>query len=376
MKLGNLVSLDQLQQDIENGYITAREYHNKIIYNYTPKATYDGYWTIETVTCRGLICDKNQNVVARPFAKFFTIEQEQGHYHLCDEEGSYESTFIPNFNDKVVVTDKLDGSLGILWNDNGEPAISTRGRLDSEIALSFTQLLRSNKDMYEAARFMVTYYPWRTFLFELLDPEEHVIHYPKREIVYLGYVNIDTGEWKEACLEDSTWERRGLPIAQRLNCKTLAEALALPERENAEGMVIHFSDGKLIKFKQDSYLAARMLHYNWKKAFIAELEKTNFAQWTEYIKTRDIQSFNFSEGVAANKDEVESVTWECAPEIGYMICIWNQIFSLLEGCPQKEYALAVLNDSMYSPYKKFLFAARKYGKIDNLYPFNYIDLEY
>ena len=109
---------------------------------------------------------------------------------------------------------------------------------------------------------------------------------------------------------------------------------------------------------------------------VVELEKTNFAQWVEYIKTRDIQSFNFSEGVAANKDEVESVTWEYAPEIGYMVCIWNQIFSLLEECPQKEYALAVLNDSMYSPYKKFLFAARKYRKIDDLYPFDYIDLEY
>ena len=376
MKLDQLVNIQKLREDIENGYITAREYHDKVIYNYTPKATYDGYWTIETTVCRGLICDKNDNVIARPFAKFFTIEQEQGTYHLCDEEGSFESTFKPNFNANVIAVDKLDGSLGILWDDNGEPALSTRGRLDSEIALSFTEFLRSNSRMYMCAKHMIERFPHKTFLFELLDPEEHVIHYPHRDIVLLGYVDIETGSWTEGCLLNSEWEQNGFSVAQRLNCETLGEALALPERENAEGMVIHFFDGKLIKFKQDSYLALRALRYNWDKGFIAELEKTNFAQWLEYSNHHDLKVFGFSDDVMANIEEVKNVVDNHLYKIYHMASLWNSALVSYNDRTQKEYALKVLGDPLYSKHKKFLFAARKYGKIDDLCPFNYTDIDY
>ena len=268
MKLEQLIDSKRLAKCIENNFISAHSYHGKTIYNYTPKVTYSGYWIPETTILRGVICDENNNVIARPFAKFFTLEQEQGTYHLCDEEGSFNSTFSPDFNAQIIATDKLDGSLGILWNDNGEPALSTRGRLDSEIAIYFTKFLRSNSKMNMCAKHMIERFPHMTFLFELLDPAEHVIHYDKEDIVFLGCVDIETGKYTEACLLDSEWERSGLSIAQLLNCHTFSEALELPERENAEGMVIHFQDGKLIKFKQESYLIARRLHYNWKKFFI------------------------------------------------------------------------------------------------------------
>ena len=371
MKLKNLFNIQDLYNEINNGNVSVREYHNKIILNYTSRITYSGNWNKINTQTRGLIVEAplsgESNIIARPFAKFFTLDQEQGSYHLCDEEGSFESTFVPDFSAQIIATDKLDGSLGILWNDNGEPALSTRGCLDSEIALFFTNFLRSNSQMYKYAKHMIECFPHKTFLFELLEPDEHVIHYDKEDIVFLGCVDIETGNWKEACLLDSEWEHCGLRIAERLNCNTLAEALELPERENAEGMVIHFADGKLIKFKQESYLIARQIHYNWKKEFMEQLEKTTFAQWDDYANGI---GFDFRNMFIEYEQQMKSIIKLYSFDVFYLEYLWNEIFSNFEGT-QKQYAFMVLE--YYSEYKKFLFDARKYNGIKNLHPFDYIE---
>ncbi|MFB9080967.1 hypothetical protein ACFFWB_26745 [Flavobacterium procerum] len=43
------------------------------IYNYTQNAQFERVWNEITIACRGLILDKDLNVVARPFPKFFNL---------------------------------------------------------------------------------------------------------------------------------------------------------------------------------------------------------------------------------------------------------------------------------------------------------------
>jgi len=45
------------------------------IYNYTNKAQYDRIWNEITLQSRGLILDADLNIVARPFKKFFNLEE-------------------------------------------------------------------------------------------------------------------------------------------------------------------------------------------------------------------------------------------------------------------------------------------------------------
>jgi len=45
------------------------------IWNYTEKVQYEGLWDEVTLQCRGLVTDDNGNIVARPFKKFFNIEE-------------------------------------------------------------------------------------------------------------------------------------------------------------------------------------------------------------------------------------------------------------------------------------------------------------
>ena len=73
------------------------------IWNYTPAVQYGEKWDEVTLQCRGLVTGTEGNVVARPFKKFFNLEENK-HTPTSDFE----------------VFDKMDGSLGLMFKYNGE----------------------------------------------------------------------------------------------------------------------------------------------------------------------------------------------------------------------------------------------------------------
>ena len=68
---------ERLQPFVERRLIAVQKHPTEDlwIYNYTKKAQYEGAWTEETLTARGLILDAAGNVVAHPFRKFFNLEE-------------------------------------------------------------------------------------------------------------------------------------------------------------------------------------------------------------------------------------------------------------------------------------------------------------
>ena len=50
---------------------------NIFIINYTEKVQYDGLWDSFLLQARGLVVDEEGNIVARPFKKFFNIEENK-----------------------------------------------------------------------------------------------------------------------------------------------------------------------------------------------------------------------------------------------------------------------------------------------------------
>jgi RNA ligase len=89
------------------------------IWNYTETVQYEGLFDDVTLQTRGLVTDGNGKVVAQPFKKFFNME-----------EGKHTTT--PEFD----VYDKMDGSLGILFNYEGEWVMATRGSFTSDQAVT------------------------------------------------------------------------------------------------------------------------------------------------------------------------------------------------------------------------------------------------
>jgi tRNA splicing ligase len=224
------MNIKTLQQLIAEDYIKVNKHPSAdlFIYNYTATAQYEQVWNEWTLACRGLIMDGDFNIVARPFAKFFNLEE------LSD-------VTIPN--ESFEVFEKLDGSLGILyWIDN-EAYIGTRGSFVSEQAIVATELLQTK---YAASIPLLD--KTKTYLFEIIYPENRiVVHYgDERKLVLLAI--IDTASGEELPLEDI-----GFEIVKKYDGLNDLQKLKALEEDNREGFVVKFKNGFRLKVKFEEY---------------------------------------------------------------------------------------------------------------------------
>lgn len=193
------------------------------IYNYTKKAKFEGIeaWTPELRMCRGLILDGDGNVIARPFDKFFNLEQ-----HKKEE--------IPNIPFKAY--DKMDGSLGILYKcPDGYYAIATRGSFVSEQAIEGTKILQEMLLKGDGG-----FSDGQTYLYEIIYPSNRVVvdYGERRELVLLAIRDIESGEVVPI----------GRPISDYQS-----------PRDNAEGVVLYYDNGFMCKVKYEEYVRLHRL---------------------------------------------------------------------------------------------------------------------
>lgn len=240
--LHDLVDPAGLAAAIQDGYIRVKEHPTLPlrIYNYAERAQYERFWTQETRTCRGLIVDNEDRVVARPWQKFFNYgEHEAGHLPPLD------------LTARVQVTDKMDGSLGILYpTRNGQHAVATRGSFISEQAQHATAIYRERYHGKWSPD------PNETYLFEIVYPSNRiVVDYGQADDLYLlGVIDNATGQaWGPRLCQ---WPG---PRTHTYDYATLAAALAAEPRPNAEGLVVKFDDGTMVKIKQEDYVALHKL---------------------------------------------------------------------------------------------------------------------
>jgi RNA ligase len=245
-KITDIIDERQLNFVILNGYVKSVTHPTLpyTILNYTPKTQFERAWSNVTRASRGLIFNhETYDVVARPFAKFHNYEELDPETLDVDAD--------------VVVTDKADGSLGILYRrPDGAWAIATRGSFTSEQAIEATTMLY---DLYDGWSPPFKVGPV-TVLFEIIYPGNRVV--------------LDYGQARELRLIDAVWIDRGWPIAsspdvvarvlewpgpvvEHLGTVKLKTALArlVAPRINAEGVVLRFlNTDKRVKLKQGDYV--------------------------------------------------------------------------------------------------------------------------
>jgi len=218
----------QKMQSLSPKYIKIREHPEAdlLLFNYTSHTQYNKYWTAETLACRGLITDLEGNIVARPFPKFFNVQE-------------YEKE-LPDL--PFDVYEKMDGSLGIIYFVDGEPRIATRGSFQSEQAEYAMIILR---EMYSHVRFD----PAITYLVEIIYPENKIVvdYGDRRDLILLGMIEIASGV--ELPLEDI-----GLPVVKKYDIfSTDIHSLSSLEENNKEGFVVRYSNGLRLKVKFEEY---------------------------------------------------------------------------------------------------------------------------
>ena len=233
MLLDQLFDYDLFQDMLREKYVRVNKHpeHPLWLLNYTEHAQYDRVWNPVTLQSRGLIYDAVGNVVARPFDKFFNY-------------GEPDAPTLP-LDTPVEVTDKMDGSLGILWNYKKYQGIATRGSFVSD------QAIHATKVWNEKYGFSVS--PDWTYLFEIVYPGNRIVldYGDTDDLVLLGVMDIAEGSVIPA---NKVYTWRG-PRVATFPYKTLREALEAPQRANAEGYVVHVPEtGDRVKIKQEDYV--------------------------------------------------------------------------------------------------------------------------
>lgn len=223
---------------VEQGYLTCRPHPDPevdlLIWNYTPKAMYDQYWTPETRMCRGLVTTSGGEIVARGFPKFFNLEEHINH-----------NWPVP-FNEPVTVTEKVDGSLILVFLYQGELQVASRGSFISEQARWAREILERK---YQDFSFSVHY----TYLFEVVYPSNRiVVDYGEMEdLVLLATIYTKTGD--EHSIYEPLWPTQW-PFPITTCCYVGALQKWEPQEiENFEGYVVRFESGLRVKIKLAEY---------------------------------------------------------------------------------------------------------------------------
>lgn len=187
MKLEEYIDVEKLQKYIDKKLVNRRQ-HKTLplsIYSYGKKAMYDNIWDDVTCRTRGLIVnDVTNEIIARPYEKFFSLDQKP---ELLEEAEKEEA-----LGNKPVVTEKVNGCLGILWRYGIHWGIATKGSFHSDHAEWATKWLEHHMNKHGPLIFPNGYTP----VFEIIcqDIQPHVIKYPEDKLVLLSLVFNETGE--------------------------------------------------------------------------------------------------------------------------------------------------------------------------------------
>jgi RNA ligase len=240
-KLNEILNVTVLEKLIEDGYVS-RKLHNEYplaVLNYTPQAQYDPklVWGNEMNLSRGLVyCTDTMEVIGRPFAKFWNFSDSR-----------HPETMPENLPNEVpMFLEKLDGSMGVLFEWDGLNYVATRGSFHSEQAEWATNWIRTRYPRLSLPKSS-------TIVTEIIYKENKiVIDYDFEGLVVLGSVNIATGvEIPRSDVKDFC-RAMGLELVKEYK-KSFTDCLTEDEK-NREGYVITYpSNGLKIKVKFETY---------------------------------------------------------------------------------------------------------------------------
>ena len=230
------------------------------IYNYSRECQFSQLWDDITLNMRGTVLDREGNVIARTFPKFFNLEE-----HTSDQ--------IPN--ESFDVFEKMDGSLGILFYYADQWHFATKGSFASDQAIK-------GKEMLEKYRYenLITDC---TYLFEIIYPENRiVVSYDFEDLVLLAVIDNKDGYEYNIHSEEAHMmglklsdilETMGFKIVKKYHGIHDYKELKKIVEDNAEGFVIRFKSGFRMKVKGEEYVRLHRLLTNFSNVDIWELLK-------------------------------------------------------------------------------------------------------
>lgn len=230
---------------VKEGYLKGLTHGGLTLYNYTTKCVLETNWNYHTETARGLVLDGDGNVVARPWRKFFSLNErpETNLSKLPDETPE--------------LAEKLDGSMIVAFfnPETQKWQACTRGSWDNvqgqyanEWLLTYGE--RLNKEF--------------TYMFELVAPWNRiVVFYPKDEMIMTGINHNLSGEDYSYARVREFGEKVGLKTVNFEVRPPTDIDLDDPNILNQEGYVARYSNGFRVKLKYGQYLILHRIMTTW-----------------------------------------------------------------------------------------------------------------
>ena len=230
------LDIEILNRYIADGWVVKNDHPTFpiSIYNYSRATQYEGKWDEITKQCRGLILDREGNVVAKSFNKFFNYEE----LTLKDIP---EETF--------EVFEKLDGSLGILFWYQGKWILASKGSFVSDQSIKGGQIL---KEKYNVEVLPKGY----TTVVEIIYPKNRIVcDYGSDEVlVVLSMISNATGKELDYDSMLSINDVSGMPVIKKYDGIQNYDTLKTLIGKDREGYVIRFKNGFRMKIKGEEYV--------------------------------------------------------------------------------------------------------------------------
>ena len=343
---------DGLFAEIANDNINVSyhpEFPQLAIFKYSLNCVFERNWNKFTLMARGLILDLDAEVVvATPFVKFFNYgEIESGSFSVVESE--------------FTVTEKVDGSLGIMFYYADAWRVSTAGGFSSEQAFWAMEWMQKNMPLDALDK-------TNTYLFEIVYPTNKiVVQYDFEGLVLLGIKDKYGLDYDPKFLEKEATHlgTRCAKIYDFFDMDSIlkrAETLPLSE----EGYVIRFKSGVRLKIKGDEYVRVHKIISMvtplaiWESMLNGDdLEEIKKQLPEEMEKDYDVMVSIFLDKLAAFVQEVEDLhegTKEKSDkELGLYMSAHPEAFA---GCE-------------FKTSKSYIFTMRKgqfYDKLNDLDP--------
>lgn len=249
--------LNILNDYIEKGLVVKNDHPTLplSIYNYSRTTQYEGKWDHITKSCRGLILDRDGNVIAKSFDKFFNMEE-----HSTEE--------IPN--EEFEVYEKLDGSLGILFWYQGKWILASKGSFISDQAIKGREILNKKYNVEPIPKGYTT-------LVEIIYPQNRIVcNYGDDEVlVVLSMISNASGKELEYDSLLKINEETGLPVVKKYDSVQDYRTLKTLISKDREGYVVRFRNGFRMKIKGEEYVRLHRILTGFSNVDIWEYLKEN-----------------------------------------------------------------------------------------------------
>lgn len=254
----NLLNPDKIREFVEKNpkLVTRREsikHPGLYVIKYTRKVFYDNLWAPELMEMRGLVVDKDYNVVIYPFTKIFNRGENGTDFPL---------------DAQVDVIRKVNGFMACVTQYNGKNVVSTTGSLDSDFVVLAEKWV-GNLNIHAGF----------TYMFEICDPSDPHIIKEVPGAYLIGMRNLDTFEMmpedyldlETSKLEYSLLSSPKRPIWFQYRFSDVLELVKICKHE---GFVVRLGDESL-KIKSPYYLVTKFLARMKQEKFLEKISNPN-----------------------------------------------------------------------------------------------------